>query len=80
MRRDSAAGHQHSWYFVHRPGGWLASCGCGLEVTVELRPDGRSTWEWTLHGETASPWLMLDAISGVLSQRAELAARDAGRN
>jgi len=80
MLDRQTATHEHAWYFVLRPGGWLASCGCGLEGRLEHRPDGRAAWEWTLHGRDAPPLVYLPAVLSVLRARRELLSRYAGRN
>ena len=64
--------HAHSWHITLRPAGWSAVCNCGLAVTVEQHSDGKSTWEWTLHGGEPPADVMLDAMPSVHQAHLEL--------
>jgi hypothetical protein len=73
--------HDHAWHFTDAPGRWAASCACGLAVEVTMPAPGRSTWEWTLHGEIPPADAMLEGLRSVLvARREERAAGQPGPN
>jgi hypothetical protein len=67
--------HEHAWYFTFAPGHWTATCGGGLEVTVEEPEPGQEVWRWRLHGGVPPVAMLLDAVTSVVRARRERLGR-----
>ncbi len=72
--------HEHDWAFIFRSNGYEAHCACGLDVIVEMGPDGRQTGIVRWQGQVPPPAMAADLLESLQRARRTWRRTHSSRN